>query len=399
MTSLAVRAAAALVRGWTRLYTQRLPVAIRERRRVEIESDLWESQRDAPDGRALGTAAGILARFFLGIPDDLVWWVEQATVSEGFRHRTVVVCGRIAGSVISIGALWAINHDVTRDHAIVLLAPGLTAQSAGTTSIEIRFEVTSVKPNPTGRAGMTQSRLLPGGRFVATNMPVRLLIGRAYDVPSYRLIGGPGWIENEAFDIVATANRDLAPAGGQRPLEGALRGLLAERFRLVVHTETRQLPGYALVFARDDHRLGSSLTRSERADCAAILAEVAARAAGVPPPPPLPGGQAPPCGAFTGIGLMSLDSATVARFSDFLSAELNRKVFDRTGLSGRFNVRLVWTPDPLPAGPLPPDAPPIDPNGPSLFTALQEQLGLKLESTTGPVEIVVIDRIERPAPN
>jgi uncharacterized protein (TIGR03435 family) len=74
-------------------------------------------------------------------------------------------------------------------------------------------------------------------------------------------------------------------------------------------------------------------------------------------------------------------------------------VFDRTGLNGLFNVRLTWTPDPLPPGPLPPDAPPIDPNGPSLFTAVQEQLGLTLESTTGPVDVVVIDSVERPEPN
>jgi uncharacterized protein (TIGR03435 family) len=400
MSPLAVRAATALVRGWTWLYTRQLPVATRDRRRAEIASDLWAFQCDVADGGAYRVAAHILARLVLGIPDDLGWCVEEALAAGMPGRRTIAFGGRAAGAAFFIGALWAIGVDVGRDHAIVVLAPGLAAQSPARGSVDgPRVEVASVKPNSTGRAGPTQIRVLPGGRFVATNVPVGLLIGRAYGVPAYRLVGGPNWLMADAFDIIATANGDLTPAGPQRPLAGALQALLAERFKLIVHTETRQLPAYALVFARDDQRLGPSLTRSERTDCAAILAEVAARAAGGPPPPPLPGGQAPPCGAFTSNGLMSLDSATVSRFTDFLSGELNRKVFDRTALAGFFNVHLRWTPDPLPAGPLPADVPPIDLNGPSIFTAVQEQLGLKLQSITGPVDVLVIDSVERPTPN
>lgn len=405
MTSRLMRGAASLVRAWTRLYTSRLPRAVQQQRRDEIESDLWESQHDAETGHA-AAAFHVLIRVVRGIPDDLGWSMEQAVVAGVVRRQTLVAAGRFLGMAIVLGTPWAIDHNIVRDRAIVVFAPGLTAQSSATTLSGARFEVISVKPNPTGRAGMTQTRVLPGGKYIATNMPLRLLIGQTYQVQSYRLVGGPAWIETDAFDIVATADRDLSPANGQRPLNDALRGLLADRFKLVVHMETRQLPAYALVLAgkdgKHDGKLGPNITRSERTDCAAVLAEVAAaraRDAGGPPPPPPPGGQAPPCGIVNMNGVFALDSATPLVLTNVLSAELNRKVFDRTGLIGLFNVRLQWTPDVLPIGPLPPDAPPIDPNGPSIFTAVQEQLGLKLEPTVGPVDVLVIDSVSRPDRN
>jgi uncharacterized protein (TIGR03435 family) len=403
MTALLLSFAASLVRAWTWLYTSRLPPLVRDRRRAEIESDLWEFERDCVRASAAAAPFHVLFRLARGIPDDLGWCVEQAVSAGVLRHQTLVMTGRLAGVTMVLGTLFAIDHDITRDRAVVVFAPGLTAQSAAGTSSGVRFDVISVKPNPTGRAGMTQTRVLPGGRYIATNMPIRLLIGQTYQVQSYRLIGGPAWIETDAFDIVATTSRDLSPANGQRPLGDALKALLAERFKLVVHTETRQLPAYALVLAGKDGKLGPNMARSERTDCAAVLAEVAAARAregpAGPPPPPPPGGQAPPCGIVNMNGMFALDSATPLALSNVLSAELNRKVFDRTGLTGLFNVRLTWTPDVLPVGPLPPQNPPIDPNGPSIFTAVREQLGLKLEPTNGPVEVLVVDHIERPAPN
>jgi uncharacterized protein (TIGR03435 family) len=397
MTSALLYWATSLVRAWTRFYTHRLPPATRDRRRAEIESDLWEFERDLIRAQPASAPFHVLLRLVRGIPDDLGWSIDQAMSAGVLRHQTIVVSGRFAGIAIVVGTLWAIDHDIARDRAVVVFAPGLTAQSTG------RFDVISVKPNPTGRAGPTQTRVLPGGRYIATNMPIRLLIGQTYQVQSYRLIGGPAWIETDAFDIVATSEHDLSPANGQRPLNDALKTLLAERFKLVVHMETRQLPAYALVLAEKDGKLGPNLTRSARTDCAAVLAELAVAharegAAGPPPPPP-PGGQAPPCGAVNMNGTFALDSGTPLMLANMLSAELNRKVFDRTGLMGLFNVRLTWTPDVLPSGPLPPEHPTIDPSGPSIFTAVREQLGLKLEPTTGAVDVLVIDRIERPAPN
>jgi len=280
----------------------------------------------------------------------------------------------------------------------LITSPRHAAQAAS----EPVFEVASIKPNPAGRDAPTQQRIQPGGRFVAVNIPVAVLIGAAYDVQAYRLTGGPQWIWSETFDIVAKADGELLPEGGRRPIRGALRGLLADRFKLVAHIETRQLPMYALVLARDDGRLGPSLTRSLRTDCEAVRAQVAKEATegrGGPPPPPPSGGMAPPCGAMNAVGTFTIDSGTLERVANYLSAELNTKVADRTGLSGLFNARLTWTPDQPPQGSLDSSLPSIDPAGPSIFTAVKEQLGLKLLKTTGPVEVLVIDRIERPTPN
>jgi uncharacterized protein (TIGR03435 family) len=224
------------------------------------------------------------------------------------------------------------------------------------------------------------------------------LIGQAYQVQSYRLVGGPRWLSAEGFDINAKADTELFPSSGLRPLEGALRTLLADRFKLVVHTETRQLPIYALVMARSDRRLGPNLIRSATTDCDTVLAAARAAREGRGAPPPLTPGQAPPCGGRTGVGTLAVDSARPSQLAAYLSAYLERRVVDQTGLTGLYNASLTWTPDQMPQRP-DPDLPPIDPNGPSIFTAVQEQLGLKLESSTGPVDVLVIDRVEHPTPN
>jgi uncharacterized protein (TIGR03435 family) len=278
------------------------------------------------------------------------------------------------------------------------MRPQLAAQSPPIAAGGPVFEVASIKPNPTGFAGPTRSQIQPGGRFVATNIPVRLLIGQAYRVQSYSLVGGPGWLATDGFDINAKADGELFPKGGRRPLEGALRALLADRFKLVVHTETRQLPIYALVVARSDGRLGPNLIRSPTTDCDAVLAATQGRGGGPPPPP---GGKASPCGVRTGNGTFSADSRSLSQLAGILSAYLNRRVVDRTGLTGLFNADLTWTPDQMPQQPPGDrdDLPPVDPNGASIFTAVREQLGLKLEPATGPVDVLVIDRVERPTQN
>lgn len=268
---------------------------------------------------------------------------------------------------------------------------------------DARFEVASVKPNPAGRAAPTSTDVQPGGRYVARNMPLRMLIGTVYRVPSLQLAGGPAWIESAHFDIEAKADRELVSSGGTRPLDAALRRLLAERFKLVVHTETRQMPVYELVRARRDGQLGPNLIASTRTDCDAVRAAIGRGGNGQdssPPPPPGPG-QAPVCGARNVSSALWVDSLPLSFLAGILTSEVNRPVIDKTGLSGRYNLRLTWTPDELPRIPAdaPNDLPAIDPNGPSIFTALEEQLGLRLESATGPVEVVVIDSVEPPTPN
>jgi uncharacterized protein (TIGR03435 family) len=178
-----------------------------------------------------------------------------------------------------------------------------------------------------------------------------------------------------------------------------LQSLLAERFKLATHKDTRELPIYSLEVARSDGRLGPQL-RPATVDCEAMIA--AARARGGPPPAPPAPGERPICGIRINPGRLSGGGFPLSQFAATLSQFVQRIVVDRTGLSGNFDVDLTWTPDQLPQGGPPPGAPPLppaDPNGPSIYTAVQEQLGLKLESAKGPVDVLVIDRAESPTPD
>src|SRR5258708_4505686 len=122
MTSLLMYSATSLVRAWTRLYTSRLPPDARDGRRAEIESDLWEFERDVIRDHAAAPAFHVFFRLVRGIPDDLGWWIEQAICAGVLRHQTLVVTGRFAGMAIVVGALWAIGHD-TRGRAAAVFAP------------------------------------------------------------------------------------------------------------------------------------------------------------------------------------------------------------------------------------------------------------------------------------
>ena len=196
-------------------------------------------------------------------------------------------------------------------------------------------------------------------------------------------------MNTDRFDIVAKAASDAPPP---EMLLMAQR-LLADRFRLVVHRETREIDIYALVMARADGRPGAGL-RPAAVDCAALVA--ASRRPGGAALPRTAPGERPVCGMQTAPGRLMAGGYALPDVARNLSNFAGRMVVDRTGLTGTFDLSVTWTPDQMPAGGLPPGAPAIDPNGPSLFTALQEQLGLKLEATKGPVEVLVIDRVERP---
>jgi uncharacterized protein (TIGR03435 family) len=176
-----------------------------------------------------------------------------------------------------------------------------------------------------------------------------------------------------------------------------VQALLADRFKVVVHRETREVPIYALVLARADRSLGPQLTRSNT-DCAG-LAEAARR--GAPPPPPAGGPNGRPlCGTRTMPGRILAGGVAMADVVRNLSNFAGRLTVDKTGLTGAFDLELIYTPDQLPpAGALPPDIRPAPVDGPSLFTAVQEQLGLKLDSQRGPVEVLVIDQAQQPVPD
>jgi uncharacterized protein (TIGR03435 family) len=296
--------------------------------------------------------------------------------------------------------------------AVFCAGPTRSAQTASVSGISPpsntidrpTFEAASVKVNKAG--GPFQLFFQPGGRFRATNVTLKMLIGAAYGtpqpLPDFQLEGGPKWMDSDRFDVIAKAAGDPQPGPNGPPPEMFLmiRSMLEERFHLKVHYETKEMPIYALVMARSDGKLGPRMTLSAT-DCAARMAALRGRG-GPPPTPPAPG-ERPPCGARMFPGNVSAGAMTMTQIVNGLARlpGVNRTVVDRTGLTGVYDLDLTFTPDQVPKGrgdtpPGAPPLPPIDPNGPSLFTALQEQLGLKLEPARAPVNVLVIDRAEQP---
>jgi uncharacterized protein (TIGR03435 family) len=235
-----------------------------------------------------------------------------------------------------------------------------------------RFEVASVKPSDASISGAVPVSILfqPGGRFTATNATLRFLIREAYDVQDNQVSGGPNWLNSDLYNIEARPDGATqvppGPAGGaiMRPM---IQSLLEERFKLAVHREIREMPVYDLSVARGG-------TKLKPADA-----------------------KAGPGGETVGRGEISGKAAPVALLVKPLSRQLGRPVVDKTGLGGLYDFVLRWTPDMgQSAGP---DVPPPDATGPSVFTALQEQLGLELRSARGRVEVLVIDHAEKPTEN
>lgn len=260
------------------------------------------------------------------------------------------------------------------------------------------FDIVSIKPNTSGSLARSIGPQ-PGG-FGGLNVSARELIAYAYAISqnssSIQIAGGPAWLDRDRFDVDARLAVRLAPAQ-YAPL---VQRLLADRFHLQVHRETRDLPVYALVAAREDRPQGPGM-RANPVDCDARRA--AARAAGGPPP--LTGtGTAPPdrpvCAVRIMPGVMRGGAVSMSVLATYLGGVAGRLVVDKTNIPGTFDIDLEWTPDSFTAaGAARPDDRPVDPNGPSLFTALQEQLRLKLQTDTAPMDVVVIDRLDRPEAN
>lgn len=243
------------------------------------------------------------------------------------------------------------------------------------------FEVASVKPNNSGVQG-SRVGMAPNGRFQATNVTLGSMIQNAYNIRPFQLTGGPSWINSDRFDIMATVGHEIKPTPGGPPAEiiAMVKNLLADRFKLAAHIETKEMPIYYLVLARPDGKFGPKLRPAE-IDCAALMAR------GGPPPTPS-SGEMPPCSMRINNGVMSARGGTAVQIARTLSGTVERLVVDKTGLAGGLDLDLEWSPDPNGAT-----------AGPSIFTALQEQLGLKLEAARGPMEILVIDHAELPAPD
>jgi uncharacterized protein (TIGR03435 family) len=266
-----------------------------------------------------------------------------------------------------------------------------------------RFEVVAIKAY--GGAGSQLLMGTMGGRF-ESHVPVAMLLRQALQKPDYEIVGAPGWIDSERFSITAKVPDGVPPTA----VSVLLLNLLKDRFKLATHIEKRELPIFNLVLARSDGRLGPDLKPSSK-ECQALVASrlaalsaTATAPAGPPPPlPPMPGPDDPlPCG-FVRIppGLASGSGRTIAEITRGWLADLvGRPVVDKTGLTGLYDFTLKYAPEGRVAGPfallgttVPAE---IDPNAPTIFTAVQEQLGLKLESARGSVDVVVIDSIEKP---
>jgi uncharacterized protein (TIGR03435 family) len=266
------------------------------------------------------------------------------------------------------------------------------------------FEVTTVKPNKSGEMRVAM-RVIPGNGYEAFNVTLGAMIRMAYRLQDFQIIGAPTWVDQDRFDIVGKA-----PAGEPLNIQPRMQSLLADRFNLKAHEETREAPIYALVVANQNGKLGPKLTPSS-VDCAAL-----ARGRGnapTPPTQPMPAmqpGMRPECGIMNSGGKVMGGGTTMTQLASTLSQFSGRTVVDGTGLSGAFDFELEFTPDPGlrgrgPGGGLPPAAPapgsdrPVDPSGVSIFTAVQEQLGLKLDSQRGPVPVLVIDSVSQPTEN
>lgn len=264
---------------------------------------------------------------------------------------------------------------------VAVLAVAGAAQQPSPQSKAGSFEVVSIKRSPPdaapGRAG-----LLPGGRYVLSNGPIRVLIGIAFPSSTNEIINAPDWVTNENYDIIGVAG----PAATFPQVAEMLKTMLADRMQLVAHYEMRERPVYELVLASSDGRLGPGLRRSA-VDCVAV--EAAARARNEIPQPPRPTGPVPPCTLRRLDGLLEANAWSMTALAENLRSRGGRVVIDRTGLTDAYDFKLEWAPDP---------ANNAD-ERPSLFTALQEQLGLKLQASMAPLPVVVIDRIERPTPD
>jgi bla regulator protein BlaR1 len=269
----------------------------------------------------------------------------------------------------------------------MVAACGLCGQPAQT---PLSFEVASIKPSaPDERRMFLQ--LQPGGGLRVTNMTFKQILAFAYDVRDFQISGGPGWITSDRYNIQAHpehASDDQAAAGDIRNMTDEqrktldqqvrerMRTLLADRFQLAMHRETKESPVYALVVAKGGSKLKENTDAS---------------------------------GGRQGLGMrrgqLTGTAAPLPMLATVLSNMVGRPVIDKTGLTGKYDFELQWTPDPgqtlVPGALSPgPDAPPPpDPNGPTLFTAVQEQLGLRLESQKGPVDLIVIDGVEKPSEN
>jgi uncharacterized protein (TIGR03435 family) len=237
-----------------------------------------------------------------------------------------------------------------------------------------QFEVSTIKPSRPDAQG--RSILVGRGganMLTTTNTPLIDLIIMSYGLHPRQVLNVPAWVENEKYDITAKPDQEGVPNIDQ--LKVMIQGLLADRFQLKFHNEKRELSVYAVTVVKGGPKMAKVET----------------------PRGNLPGFGGPP-------GRIQVRNSTMSEFAGFLQSRIvERPVVDQTGLTDRYDFQMKWIPDPAQLAQLPPGAPPLPPPdddaAPDVFAAMQNQLGLKLESTKAPVDVLVIDKVEKPSEN
>jgi uncharacterized protein (TIGR03435 family) len=271
-----------------------------------------------------------------------------------------------------------------------IIATKTEAPTANPAAAIPAFEVASIKPDKSAGNGPVMLRFTPNG-FIATNIPLKMLIREAYGVEENQILGAPSWLNSHSYDIEAkvdsAAMDDLRKLSlDQRRL--MFRPLLAERFGLKTHRETKELPVFELMIAKN----GPKFHEAKPGDT-------------YPNGVKGPDGHSGPGMIWIQDGKLTCQAIPMSGFTRILSDRLGHNVFDKTGLTGNYDFTMQWPPEDESAGtpPAPPGsqegAPPAEATGPSIYTVIQEQLGLKLESHKAPVEVLVIDHIDPPSEN
>jgi len=338
--------------------------------------------------------------------------IMRNETGEAVSRRTRIALG-IAASLVLIAPIAA--------GAVTAAPDATTVQASGRASLptnnsQLAFQAVSVKQNVSGSV-VSRVDVRSPGRFTAVNVPAAVLIQFAYGVEDFEVVGGPAWLKSDHYDVIASAGAEATLDQKRAMLQQALR----ERFDLTMHSETRQLPTFALMMARSDGRLGPGLRRSA-INCAptgesglgpdaagfgvgsgASLEALRWVGSDSPAWPGMPScgffGPSPDTNLPQGRGGLSFRGLTMRSLAKTLAQVVHRSISDETKLTGSFDGDFALIQE------LPPPPPPPGAQSPftspflSIFTVFPEQLGLKFQASRGPVNVLVIDAVQRPTPD